>query len=77
MGEAVPQGSVVEGPRCSKGRERYAMGQMRQAKGSQRRPEQKAEEAPTIQPSNTMSCYWTAEVTGEKGQGTAVLSSAT
>lgn len=35
--EAVTHGSVVEGPRCSEGRERNAMGEERQDKGSQRR----------------------------------------
>lgn len=75
--ETVTHGSVVEGPTCSEGRERNAMGEVRQAKGSQRMPGQKAEELPTTQPSNTLSCYWRAEIIGEKGQGTAMLPSAT
>lgn len=75
--EAVTHGSVVEGPRCSEGRERNAMGEERQDKGSQRKLGQKAEEVPITQPRNTLSCFWRAEVIGGKGQGTAMLPSAT
>lgn len=68
-------GSVVKGPRCSEGREKMPWERW-EAKGSQRKPEQKAEEVPTIQPRNTLNCCWIAEVSGEKGQGTAMFPSA-
>lgn len=51
--EAVTHGSVVEGPSWSEGRERNAMGEVRQAKGSQRKPGQTAEELPTTSPAAT------------------------
>lgn len=76
MGEGVAHGSVVEGRSQSEGTDRNAMGEVRQAKGSQRKPGQKAEELPTIQPSNTPGSYWRAEVIGEKEE-TAMVPSAT